>query len=208
MPWVPVDSRRVVCVLLLFGGIVNAGCATCVANVLLTPGKRELNALKNRTQLPDTTDFDPRVSLATMLGAGNDRTRWNQLRAGVIEGVVVRVHDAGVESANCFSPTRLDAHVEVAQHADAPPRERVIVEVTPPMRAWAARQGRDWSTPALQRQLTGRRVRFEGWLLFDSEHVDEAENTRPGHEDNWRATAWEIHPVTAIEVVSTPAREF
>jgi hypothetical protein len=78
----------------------------------------------------------------------------------------------------------------------------LIVEVTPPMRDWAAAQRRDWSTATLQRQLTGRRVRFEGWLLFDDEHDEESENTRPGDRDNWRATAWEIHPVTSIEVMS------
>jgi hypothetical protein len=47
----------------------------------------------------------------------------------------------------------------------------------------------------------GHRVRFKGWLLFDREHADEAENTKPGRAANWRATAWEIHPVTTIEVL-------
>ena len=49
--------------------------------------------------------------------------------------------------------------------------------------------------------FVGRRVRVAGWLMFDHEHADEAENTRPGERDNWRATAWEIHPVTAIAVL-------
>ena len=182
--------------LLLF----SAGCATCGLNVFLTPGKRAFNALKNRTALPTASDFDRRVTLEAMLAPGDDRARWRQTAAGMIEGYVVRVHDAGAESANCFSPTRLDAHIEVATRADAPPRERVVVEITPPMRAWAQRQGGDWSTVTLQRNLTGRRVRFQGWLLFDSEHDEEAENTRPGERGNWRATAWELHPVTAIEI--------
>ena len=180
-----------------------SGCATCAVNAFLLPGKRSFNAMKNRTAIPSVGDIDPRVTLEAMLASGDDRNRWQQTRAAVIEGVVVRVHDAGPESANCFSSTRLDAHIEVALRADAPPNQRVIVEVTPPMRAWATRQGRDWSTPALQRAFTGQRVRIEGWLLFDDEHDEESENTRPGHRDNWRATAWEVHPVTAI-TRSTP----
>jgi hypothetical protein len=194
--------QRVVIVLLT---LFSSGCATCLVNVFLTPGKRAHNALKNRTAVPVAADVDARVSLEAMLAPGDDRGRWQQTRAGVIEGYVVRVHDAGAESANCFSPTRLDTHVEIATRMDAPPRERVIVEITPPMRDAAARQGRDWSTATLQRELTGRRVRVEGWLLFDSEHDEEAENTRPGRAGNWRATAWELHPVTSIALAVSAA---
>ena len=193
------DVARLVVVML---ALAASGCATCAVDVFLLPGKRTFNALKNRTALPTAADFDPRVTLEALLAPGDDRTRWSQTKAATVEGYVVRVHDAGPESANCFSSTRLDAHIEMARRADAPPNERVIVEVTPPMREWARREGHDWSTPTLQRELTGRRVRVEGWLLFDDEHDEDAENTRRAHRDNWRATAWEIHPVTRITVVS------
>jgi hypothetical protein len=178
-----------------------SGCALCVSNVFLTADKRASNALKNRTDIPALSDFDPRVSLETLLAPGDDRGRWQQTRAATITGFVVRVHDAGTESANCFSPARRDAHIEIAQRVDAPPRERIIVEVTPPMRDRARQQGLDWTTSALQHQLTGRRVRVDGWMFFDSEHDEEAENTHPGSSENWRATAWEIHPITAIAVI-------
>ena len=170
-------------------------------NALLLPGKRVFNSLKNRTTLPAAADFDPRMTLDAMLAPGDDRRRWQPTRAGAIEGYVVRVHDAEPESANCFSGTRLDAHIEVARRPDAPPTERIIVEVTPPMREWASSRGVDWSTATLQTQLTGRRARIEGWLLFDAEHEKESENTRPRHRNNWRATAWEIHPITKLTVI-------
>ena len=41
---------------------------------------------------------------------------------------------------------------------------------------------------------------FEGWLLYDTHHAAESENNAPGHPDNWRATAWEIHPITNFEI--------
>ncbi len=80
----------------------------------------------------------------------------------------------------------------------------VIVEVTPRWRAMMAAQHVDWSTTALRKQLLGRWARVTGWLLFDYEHANAATNTAPGRPRNWRATAWEIHPITALEVVSRP----
>lgn len=180
--------------------LLSAGCGTCGLTALLPPGKRALNALKNRTVLPTAADVDRRLTLEAMLAPGNDRDRWQHSRAAAIEGYIVRVHDAGAESANCWSGTRLDTHLEVALRPDALPHQRVIVEVTPPMRDWARSRGMDWSTAALSAQFTGRRARIEGWLLFDGEHDEESENTRPGHPANWRATAWELHPVTAIQL--------
>jgi hypothetical protein len=181
--------------------VASVGCGPCLSDVLLLPGTRELNRLKNRTALPSSADMDRAVTLEAMLAPGHDRARWSHDRAGSIEGIVVRVHDAGRESANCFSGARVDAHIELAQRLDAAPTRRVVVEVTPPMRDWAAGLGKDWSTATLQRDLTGRRVRIQGWLMFDDEHDRESENTNPGRPQNWRATAWELHPVTAIQVL-------
>src|SRR5215208_4015393 len=109
--------------------VVSAGCATCPANLFLLPGKRAVNALKNRTTLPALTDFDPRVTLGAMLAPGDDRRRWDQRRAAAIEGVIVRIYDAEPETANCLSGTRVDTHIEIALRPDAPPAERVIAEV-------------------------------------------------------------------------------
>jgi hypothetical protein len=40
--------------------------------------------------------------------------------------------------------------------------------------------------------------------MYDGEHQGQAEHTAPGRTGNWRATAWELHPVTAIELVAPP----
>jgi hypothetical protein len=170
--------------------------------IALSAGKRAFNGLKNRTALPQAADFDERITLDKLLQRGEDRERWSTSRAAAVEGYVVRVHGAGVESTNCFSFMRRDTHIEVALRPDSPPRERVILEVTPALRDWAEDQGMDWSHAALARELTGRRCRFEGWMLFDINHADESENTEPGRAANWRATAWEIHPVTNIKVLT------
>jgi len=59
----------------------------------------------------------------------------------------------------------------------------------------------DWSKDKLNSMLVGHWCEFEGWLYFDAGHVDQAENTAPHNATNWRATAWELHPVTNIRVV-------
>lgn len=162
---------------------------------------RAFARLKNRTALPTPADFDERVTLEALLMPGDDRGRWTEARAAAVEGYVVGVATGGVEAANCYSLTRRDTHVYLAPTRGAPTRGAVVAEVTPRMREWAARQGWDWSEASLGRLLVGRRCRVEGWLLFDTEHEGEAENTAPGRALNWRATSWEIHPVTRVEVL-------
>ncbi len=96
----------------------------------------------------------------------------------------------------------MDTHIELGLEAATPANQRIIVEVTPRLRKQMKDQGEDWSTPALKKKMKGKWVRVSGWLLFDIAHVDRAENTNPGDDQNWRATCWEIDPVTSIEVLA------
>ncbi len=167
----------------------------------LTPAGREFMRLKNRDAEPSPQDFDARVTLEALLQPGEDRGRWSESRAGRVEGYVVEVVEGGVEAANCYSYRERDTHIHVASRLDAPRVEWVVLEVTPRVRARARERGQDWSAETLRRELVGRRCRFEGWLLFDREHAGESEHLAPGAHGNWRATAWELHPVTAMEVL-------
>lgn len=192
--------------LLLLSALLAGACffiqAHCPSRGLsFSPNQAAQVRLKNRAVLPQEADFDPHVTLASLLQVGDDRARWSSARAARIEGYVVAVTKGGIESANCFSLSRRDTHIEVALYPEAPQRERVILEVTPCLRQLMQQQGQDWSISALRQWLIGRQCRFEGWLFFDSAHAGEAEHTAPSNEHNWRATAWEIHPVTSIEVI-------
>ena len=113
----------------------------------------------------------------------------------------------GIESTNCRArdDADRDTHIELVidpMHSDR--SARMIVEVTPRWRYMMRERGTDWSTGTLRDQFLGRWVRVRGWMLFDTEHRARSENTVPGRAANWRATAWEIHPVTSIEVVARP----
>ena len=171
------------------------------AGIALTSRARHLHRLKSRTALPQFADFDSRVTLNTLLQPGDDSNRWSTDRAARIQGAVIDVEHAGPEATNCFSPCRRDIHILIATRKGAAKNEHVVLEVTPKLRDWATEQGIDWSEKTLQAQLVGHWCEFEGWLYFDVGHAEEAENTAPGNPNNWRATAWEIHPITRITVI-------
>lgn len=165
--------------------------------------RKESNRKKNRITRPTEADIDPDITLAALLGAGDDEARWSDARAASIVGYVVDVKKGGEETVNCGETDirYRDTHIDIALDPDDTRKiVRVIVEVTPRWRAYMKQRGDDWSTPALGPRLERRWVRFTGWLFWDFEHADEAEHTDPGGDRNWRATAWEIHPITEIKV--------
>jgi hypothetical protein len=171
------------------------------AGIALTTRARDLHRLKNRTSLPQPADFDSRVTLDALLQRGDGKNRWSNARAARIQGEVIDVAYARPEATNCFNPCRRDIHILVASRKGVTKKEHVVVEVTPNLRDWATGQGIDWSEETLQKQLVGHWCEFEGWLYFDLGHAKESENVSPDKPDNWRATAWEIHPVTRIVVI-------
>ena len=172
-----------------------------------SPAIQALNRLKNRYVAPKPEQIDPAITLAAMLAPGKDTGRWKVKQGAEIVGYVFDVKVGGVESTNCHARTaeQRDTHIELVLGPMAgSPTQRVIVEVTPRWRAIMTEQGADWSTRALRDRLLGRWIKVRGWMLFDAEHQNESENTAPGRERNWRATAWEIHPITSIAVVQKP----
>jgi hypothetical protein len=168
---------------------------------------QDLNLLKNRYHAPAPEDFNRSITLLAMLAPGFDENRWKDTKAAEIIGYVHDVKVGGVESCNCHAkdPLYRDTHIElVLDPMNAGASKRLIVEVTPRWRRIMQEKGVDWTTRGLRKALLGRWVKVQGWLFFDSEHKNASENTNPGRERNWRATAWEIHPVTSIEVVQRP----
>jgi hypothetical protein len=133
-----------------------------------------------------------------------DEDRFDEEKAATIQGYVIDVKTSTTpESCNCDAtdPVDQDTHIEIGLSPDAPPNQRVIVEITPRLRKSMV-PSEDWSTEALQQRLTGNWVQFTGWMLFDYFHAKKSENTHPGNPSNWRATAWEIHPVTSLTVLT------
>ncbi len=175
--------------------------------------KANENVLKNRWNPPTAADFDSTVTIQALVQPGNDQTRWDAHRAARISGyVAVVAPGTRGESCNCGAKAAIDADTHIALVADKSTaqdkRTYVILEITPRIRENVAAQvpAIDWSTATVKNRLPGKRVEFEGWLFFDAAHAGEATNTHPNDPKhaNWRATCWEIHPVTSLRVLGTP----
>jgi len=170
-----------------------------------------LNAYKNRYTFPQATDFDKHITLKALLQSA-DPNRFSPDKAVRLQGFVFNVKMGGVESCNCKTknPAFRDTHIELTpDETKTAPEYRLIAEVTPRLRALMARKGVDWSTEGLRKTLKGRKVVITGWLLYDAEHEGEAFANDPQDAiggENWRATCWEIHPVTNIEFLSAASR--
>jgi hypothetical protein len=174
------------------------------------PDIRALNRLKNRQSAPTARDIDRTVSLAAMVRPGNDSGRWDDHKAGQLVGYLADVKMGGVETVNCHARSvhGRDTHIDLTlSAADAYNEARhVIVEVTPRWRTAMAAKGIDWETGTLRAKLLGRCAKVTGWLMFDAEHRRQSQNTAGPGSEVWRATAWEIHPVTAIDLLPSCAR--
>jgi hypothetical protein len=168
---------------------------------------RELNKLKNRKEFPGLKDFDTIISLQKILQPGKDLSRWNTNQVARIKGYVYEVKSGGTETCNCKATEKdlKDTHIEIILDPmnDGKIR-RMIVEITPGFRKIMKERGMDWSTSSLRDKFLGRWVQVEGWMFYDEEHAYSSENSNPGNGNNWRGTAWEIHPVTKLEVIDRP----
>ena len=174
----------------------------------------DLARQKNREDEPSTFQ---KIPFADLLNEGDDTDRWSDVEGAVLEGYVIDVKPGGVETCNCRTTDALfkDTHIELILSKSDPgakkdgKHRRVIVEVTPRFRLMKAQDGVDWTTDALRQTIKGRYVRVKGWMFDDKEHECAAQNTRKevkpacyGRDRTvWRATTWEIHPLTSIEVL-------
>src|SRR5687768_13069878 len=73
-------------IILLLG--VVGGTVGCL---LMPPDKRALMTLKNRVEIPASTDYDPAVTLEALLQPGDDTHRWSSSKAATVQGYVVTV---------------------------------------------------------------------------------------------------------------------
>jgi hypothetical protein len=168
---------------------------------------KKLNQLKNRYTAPQDSEFDASITLDALLAPDDDRTRWSSTSGAEVTAYVLDIRPGGGETCNCgkTDPAHTDTHIELISDPESTDSTQVvIVEVTPRLRAIMNDSGTDWSTRTLRRQFRHKWVKVRGWMAFDSQHASAAENTNPGGANNWRATAWEVHPVTDIQVVPAP----
>lgn len=181
-------------------------------------GDPALNVLKNRYIAPATSDMD--ASIATPgdmvalampheLESVKLRSDWpedpevravtaREAKAVTVEGYLVRAKEENTgsgESCNCHEPKVLfDYHLYLADQPGVGIADAVVVEMTPRWRelypTWGTAENGYEGFATIQSHVD-ERVRVTGWMLFDEEHLNQV--------GKYRATVWEIHPITAFE---------
>jgi hypothetical protein len=190
-------------------------CKAC--GTAKTAKAQELNINKNR----DEKATAPEQMTVSKIRNPKNNDKFSPDKRVWLTGYVASVVSGGnQESCNCARNDLRDIHINVvARPSEANDQSKyVVVEFTP---RWQQKFGLDDSDyqkmlRGVRSQLQHKWVRFEGWMLYDYMHEDGAKSTRPkqpvcpndGKEHpgcNWRATPWEVHPVTAYTLVNGPS---
>jgi hypothetical protein len=156
-----------------------------------------MNRMKNRDDI--TKPIDRSITIQTLIDSP-EAMDLDENTAVEITGFVADVI-AGTpsETCNCARSDMADIHIDVvAKTRDRNNNDKyVIVEISP---RFQAKLG-DLKT--VKKKITGKWVKFTGWLTYDYKHRSNARNVKKTG-NIWRATAWEVHPVTAFKVVPAP----
>jgi hypothetical protein len=157
------------------------------------PKMIKLDSQKNRTDIPKATAYIPvdwDVLKGLPIQSPDDLQGAPVMLAGYLShGINVENKGPG-ESANCnlVNDDEVDWHVYLTSAPNQAISQAIIVETTP-----RTRPLHTWDKSVLDGLVnTNKQVRISGWLMYDFQHVPEI-----GTE---RATVWEVHPITRIEV--------
>ena len=193
-------------------GEIYRGCKAC-GTALGVKGRR-LNVLKNRS---GQVNSPSQITVEQIRDPANTSVFKPEQQVWVV-GYVAGVDKGGFqETCNCERKDLRDIHINIVAHpSEANDKTKyVVVEITPRWQPKFNLDDRNYNTMFLKvrQQLKGKWVRFEGWMLYDESHEKEAKTTAPHHvptckDDGtdpdlcvWRATPWEVHPVTKYTVV-------
>jgi hypothetical protein len=154
--------------------------------------KKALNRNKNRTDIPAGSAYVP-VEWASLRDLPVTHSEDLPGAPVVMENIflVHKVKPEGAESPNCglTDPDEVDWHIYTSDTAGVDDISKaVIIETTA-----RTRPLHKWQQSDLAKLVNKNvPVRISGWLLYDYEHVPVI--------GTQRASVWEIHPITKIEV--------
>jgi hypothetical protein len=183
----------------------SSGAGTCPPQGDATKDKvQQLNQQKARVDAPTDDDIDDTADASALIEPGDDTQRWDDNTAVEITAFVIDVRDGGMASSNCHSanPADHDTILDLSPGANVSDNShRFIAVITPQWKKIAAQNRTDWSTGAIRAKYNQQHVTIRGWLLFNFEVAARSVNSAElGGAGITRATAWEIHPVTSIQI--------
>jgi hypothetical protein len=205
--------RRVVPTLLFGSTLLASASLLAQSDIVPAACPPEGDAIKSklrklneaRARLDDVTDddVDDAVTMEQICEPGDDRLRWQDGQGVEITAYVVDVRDAGPSSSCCHSSRSVDHDtiLELAPDAVGVDRShRFYAVVTRQWREAVLADRVDWTTGSLRAHYLQRWVVVRGWLLYNPEAEASSLHTAAlAGPAVSRMSAWEIHPVTAIE---------
>jgi len=156
-----------------------------------------MNRMKNRDDI--TGSIDHSITIQDLIKTP-EQADLDENSALEITGFVADVIDGTPrETCNCARSDIADIHIDVvAKQKDRNNNDKyVIVEISPRF------QNKLGDMKSVKKKITGKWVKFTGWLTYDYKHRSNAANVKKTG-NIWRATAWEVHPVTKFKVVPAP----
>lgn len=156
-----------------------------------------MNRMKNRDDV--NVRINHSITIQDLIDSP-EQTDLDENTAVEITGFVADVIDGtDAETCNCARDDIADIHIDVvANRKDRNNNKKyVIVEISPRF------QDKLGDMKTVKKQITGKWVKFTGWLTYDYKHRSNARNVKKTG-NIWRATAWEVHPVTGFKVVAAP----
>jgi len=192
------------------------GCPACGSKTQ-DADHLKLNVDKNRGTAVTSPE---KITVQEIRDPANDQGVFTVDKQVSVTGFVAGVDPGGMpETCNCKKKTLRDVHINiVADPSEAGDQTKyVVVEFTP---RWEKNfhfndSNYDAMRKAVEKKISGKWVKFDGWMLRDFIHANASQSTSPNqpvcpkdgklHNNcNWRATPWEVHPVTAYTIVTGP----
>jgi hypothetical protein len=196
-------------------GTPYRGCLACGKSIVRgnNPDAKSIkaqqeNVLKNRDSSAKNVK---KLTVSDIRDPANDKSFFPDM-AVEVTGYVASVVKGGYrETANCGRTDLTDVMINIVASPEEAGNKRkyVVFEISP---RWESKLGLNDSNyqqmlGTVKQQIEGKWVTFRGWMFYDFVHIAESESTNPGNASNWRATLWEIHPVTYYKVSSSPPRD-
>src|SRR6185369_17245593 len=152
-----------------------------------------MNRMKNRD---DVGTIDHSITIQDLIKSPEQTDLDENTAVEITAFVADVIKGTSKETCNCARKDIADIHIDVvAKQKDRNNNDKyVIVEISPRF------QEQLGDLKAVKKMITGKWVKFTGWLTYDYKHRSNARNVKK-KGNIWRATAWEVHPVTAFEIV-------
>lgn len=178
----------------LFAQATYHGCKMGGSNASLAI----FDSLKNRFTIPKAYGSIDFTKMASM--KYDDKT--SQDKAVKIKAYIIEIKYGGPETCNCHTKIKddFDVHIVLSKDEnDLDAKDGIVAELTPRIRA-LLKNG--WDKATVERTFLHQWVTVSGYLFDDKEHkaMSAADGAHPNNTH--RATCWEIHPVTNIELTT------